>query len=72
MKIKNIEWRNFGSYGNKLQKIEFDSQQGNFFLIVGANGAGKCLDKDSQIDIMFDNDEQKERFKIFLKNKRPI
>ena len=34
MKIKSIEWKNFGSYGNTNQKIEFDSAQGNFYLIV--------------------------------------
>lgn len=46
MKIKSIEWKNFGSYGNNNQKIEFDSNQGNFYLIVGGNGAGKSTISD--------------------------
>ena len=46
MKIKSIEWKNFGSYGNTNQKIEFDSAQGNFYLIVGGNGAGKSTISD--------------------------
>jgi DNA repair exonuclease SbcCD ATPase subunit len=46
MKIKSIEWKNFGSYGNKQQKIEFDGAQGNFYLIVGSNGAGKSTISD--------------------------
>jgi len=46
MKIKSIEWKNFGSYGNSNQKIEFDSNQGNFYLIVGGNGAGKSTISD--------------------------
>jgi DNA repair exonuclease SbcCD ATPase subunit len=41
MKIEKIEWRNFASYGNKLQTLTFDEKSGNFFLIVGANGSGK-------------------------------
>jgi DNA repair exonuclease SbcCD ATPase subunit len=46
MKIRSIEWRNVGSYGNNTQKIVFDDQQGNFFLIVGSNGAGKSTISD--------------------------
>lgn len=46
MKIRSIEWRNFGSYGNNTQKIVFDDQQGNFYLIVGSNGAGKSTISD--------------------------
>ena len=41
MRIESIEWRNFTSYGNKLQKISFDTTTGNFFLVVGGNGSGK-------------------------------
>jgi exonuclease SbcC len=46
MKIKEISWRNFGSYGNNPQKIEFDEAQGNFYLILGSNGAGKSTISD--------------------------
>jgi len=46
MKIKEITWKNFGSYGNNLQKIEFDKDQGNFYLIIGSNGAGKSTISD--------------------------
>ena len=46
MKIRSIEWKNFGSYGNNTQKIVFDDQQGNFYLIVGSNGAGKSTISD--------------------------
>jgi len=67
MKIREISWKNFGSYGNKEQKIEFDSLQGNFYLVLGSNGAGKCLDKNTKIEITFDDSDQEERFKKFLK-----
>ena len=42
MRIKKIEWRNFSSYGNKTQKIEFE-EESNLYQIVGENGAGKCF-----------------------------
>ena len=46
MKIRSVEFRNFGSYGNNTQKIAFDDQQGNFYLVVGSNGAGKSTVSD--------------------------
>jgi DNA repair exonuclease SbcCD ATPase subunit len=46
MKIKSIEWKNFGSYGNNAQNISFDENQGNFFLVLGGNGAGKSTMSD--------------------------
>lgn len=46
MKIRSVEFRNMGSYGNNLQKIVFDDQQGNFYLVVGSNGAGKSTVSD--------------------------
>jgi len=46
MKIRSIEWKNFGSYGNNTQKIEFNKDEGNFYLIVGSNGAGKSTASD--------------------------
>jgi len=40
MKIKKVEWRNFASYGNKKQVLEFPEETG-LFQIIGENGAGK-------------------------------
>ena len=40
MKILKIEWRNFSSYGNRLQTLEFPDEA-CLFQIVGENGAGK-------------------------------
>lgn len=40
MKLKSVEFRNFNSYGNRTQKIEFD-ESGDFYLVVGDNGSGK-------------------------------
>jgi len=40
MKIKKIEWKNFNGYGNVPQIIDF-SKEGQLYLLVGQNGAGK-------------------------------
>ena len=40
MRIKKIEWRNFSSYGNRKQEIEFEDEA-CLYQVVGENGAGK-------------------------------
>ena len=42
MKLKKIEWRNIGPYGNKLQKLEF-SDEGGLWMLLGKNGHGKSF-----------------------------
>ena len=46
MKIKSIAFKNFASYGNRLQEIKFDGQHGAFYVVTGANGAGKSTISD--------------------------
>jgi DNA repair exonuclease SbcCD ATPase subunit len=41
MRLKSAEFRNFASYGNKTQRIDFSDLEGMFYLIVGENGTGK-------------------------------
>lgn len=41
MKIQSIELKNFASYGNKIQKIEFKEDKSELFLTLGKNGEGK-------------------------------
>lgn len=45
MKIKNIEWRNVASYGNKIQKLELPEKAG-LIQVVGENGVGKSTISD--------------------------
>jgi exonuclease SbcC len=40
MKIENISFRNFGSYGNRLMELTLPDDPG-FFLVQGKNGHGK-------------------------------
>lgn len=46
MKIKSVSWKNFGSYGNRLQTIDFTSVSGAFYVVTGHNGAGKSTISD--------------------------
>lgn len=41
MKIKNIKFKNFASYGNRIQEIDFTESNGDLYLVLGNNGAGK-------------------------------
>jgi DNA repair exonuclease SbcCD ATPase subunit len=41
MKIKKCEFKNFASYGNRVQVIDFEEDKSNLFLVLGGNGAGK-------------------------------
>ena len=40
MKINNIEFRNIGSYGNKIHRLDF-SDEGILYQISGRSGMGK-------------------------------
>jgi DNA repair exonuclease SbcCD ATPase subunit len=42
MKLKKIQWRNIGPYGNKLQELEF-SEEGGLWMVLGKNGNGKSF-----------------------------
>ena len=41
MKVKRLEFKNFASYGNRPQVIEFAKESSDLFLVLGQNGAGK-------------------------------
>ena len=41
MKIEFIEFKNFASYGNSLQRIDFNQDAAELFLTLGKNGHGK-------------------------------
>ena len=41
MRIKKVEFKNFASYGNRLQIIDFEEGKSNLYLVLGGNGAGK-------------------------------
>jgi predicted ATP-binding protein involved in virulence len=69
MKIQSIELKNFASYGNKIQRIEFDEDNAQLFLTIGKNGEGKCLSKKTLIDIHIEDVNIRKDFLKFLENK---
>lgn len=46
MKLISIEWRNFCSYGNKTQRIDFPQEEAALFNVCGGNGFGKSTISD--------------------------
>ena len=67
MKIVEISWRNFNSYGNQIQKIEFERDQGDLFLLLGGNG--KCLSPNTEIQVEIEDESIKEEFVKFISKK---
>ena len=41
MRIQSIEFKNFASYGNAIQRLEFEEDHSELFLTLGKNGHGK-------------------------------
>jgi DNA repair exonuclease SbcCD ATPase subunit len=41
MQIISIEFRNFASYGNALQRLDFEEKNSHLYLVLGGNGFGK-------------------------------
>jgi ABC-type Na+ transport system ATPase subunit NatA len=69
MRINKLEFKNFASYGNKVQVIEFDKENSDLYLVLGGNGAGKCLAKETEIYVEIEDEELRNDFIEFIKNK---
>lgn len=41
MRINRLDFKNFASYGNRTQVIEFDKESSDLYLVAGENGSGK-------------------------------
>jgi DNA repair exonuclease SbcCD ATPase subunit len=41
MRLEEISFRNFASYGNQTQTLEFDKEKSSLYLVLGGNGYGK-------------------------------
>ena len=66
MIINSLEFRNIKSYGNKIQRLEFDTE-GGLILLTGNNGAGKSSIQDSIDLALFNQVRGKQSSKIPLK-----
>lgn len=73
MIIRSISIRNFKSFGNNKQTVNFRTDKGELILLTGDNGAGKCLSPDTEIDITVENQTVNELLSTFLeKRKKPF
>ena len=69
MKIISVEFKNFASYGNRTQVIKFDKDKSDLYLVLGGNGAGKCLAKETEISVEIDDESLRNEFLEFLNRK---
>jgi len=67
IEFESITLKNFFSYGAKPTLV--DLKKHPLTLITGKNGGGKCLDKNTKLNIIIDNPEIEKIFLDFLKNK---
>jgi len=51
MIIKEIGIRGFRSFGNNEQVLKLNTEKGDLILLSGSNGNGKCVDKNTEIEI---------------------
>lgn len=68
MKLLELSYKNILSYGNLLQTFTFTDEP-QLILVEGENGAGKCLSKETIIEIKIDDPILREKFIAFMKNK---
>lgn len=64
IEFEKIKFKNFLSYGNAFTEVNL--KESPLTLISGKNGTGKCLRKNSKINIKFKNTESYEKFLKFL------
>jgi predicted ATPase len=61
--FKTIRWKNFLSTGDAFTEVSLNRSPST--LIVGENGAGKCVDKLTEIEVEFESEEIKQ---LYLKH----
>jgi predicted ATP-binding protein involved in virulence len=66
--FKSISYKNFQSVGNAGMKIDLDRSPTT--LIGGPNGSGKCVDKNTKINVQSNNIITMDAFEKFLETFR--
>jgi hypothetical protein len=66
MKVLSIQFKNFGSYGNKVQTIKFSDISNDLFLVAAGNGFGKCVHPDTEIELKIEDEIVLNEFKKYL------
>jgi len=71
MNIKKLELRNFKSFGNATQVLEFDDD-GKLIFLSGKNGSGKCVSPDTILEIEVDDDIKLQLIEFLEKRNLPL
>ena len=66
MKILNLEFKNFASYGNTVQKLKFEKDNNDLILLSGSNGSGKCLSGDTVVEIEIEDEQLAKNYISFI------
>jgi ABC-type Mn2+/Zn2+ transport system ATPase subunit len=66
MIIQEVGIRGFKSFGNNEQVLKLNTEKGELILLVGNNGAGKCVDKKTSINIEINDLQLSDELIIFL------
>jgi hypothetical protein len=64
--IQEVGIRGFKSFGNNEQVLKLNTEKGELILLVGNNGAGKCVDKKTSINIEINDLQLSDELIIFL------
>lgn len=66
--FRKLRWKNILSTGNIFTEIDLNAN--GTTLIVGENGAGKCVRKGTKINVHIEDEKIKNKFEIYLKNRQ--
>lgn len=62
--FKKIKWKNLLSTGDHFTEVNLDTHRTT--VLMGTNGAGKCLRGSTLIEIQFKTKEAEEAYKKFM------
>lgn len=68
MIVEEIGIKNFRSYGNSEQVLKLNKEKGELILLQGSNGTGKCVEKNTCIDVFIDDLEITPELITFLES----
>jgi predicted ATP-binding protein involved in virulence len=68
--FRKVRWKNFLSTGNLFTEVDLNSS--NVTLVIGGNGSGKCVRKNTEIDIQFSDEETKQKYLEYMKSKKKL
>jgi len=66
MLIEEVTIKGFKSFGNQIQTIKLNREEGELILIVGSNGNGKSVVLSTEIEVEINLDELSDSEKVIF------